>query len=152
MTQAIRYAATFAALFLLEACVRVGHIQQTEPVRTTKFTGSHKAVAQCIQQRLGGKVQDEGFGEKYIIYDSVKGMEAQGLTHYAITVARTGPDRGVVEWRIASPRGTGGPEMPGDRASDPGGLRTPTGTLAASAVGRIWGPAGECAASAKSRS
>ena len=60
-----------------------------EPVRTTKFTGSHKAVAQCIQQRTGGKVQDEGFGEKYVIYDSVKGLEAQGLTHYAITVART---------------------------------------------------------------
>lgn len=150
MTQAIRNAATVSALFLLASCVTVGRIQQTEPVRTTTFTGSHKAVAQCIQQRTGGKVQDEGFGEKYVIYDSVKGLEAQGLTHYAITVARTGPDRGVVEWRITRPPQLSGPEQPGDRASDPGGFRTPEGALADSVVRRFWGPAEECAASAKS--
>ena len=150
MRQATRSAATISALLLLASCVTVGRIQQTEPVRTTKFTGSHKAVAQCIQQRTGGKVQDEGFGEKYVIYDSVKGLEAQGLTHYAITVARTGPDRGIVEWRVTRPAQLSGPEMTQHRASDPGGFRAPEGTLADSVVARLWGPAEECAASAKS--
>lgn len=135
--RATRNAVTIAALFMLGACVSVGRIQQSEPVRTTKFTGSPKAVADCIQQRLGGKIQYEGYGDRAVIYDSVKNMREQGLTHYAITVAKTGPDQGVVEWRIQRPVDTSGPSA----------KETP---LTPSAVGRIWAPAEECAARAKS--
>jgi len=150
MRPMIRNAAMMAALVLLGACVSVGRIQQTEPVRTTKFTGSHKVVAQCIQQRIGGKVQDDSFGEKYVIYNSVKGQEAQGLTHYAITVARIGANQGIAEWRITRPGQASGPEMPGDRASDPGGFRAPSGTLADAAVRFYWGAVEDCVAGAKS--
>jgi len=99
------YSAIFSLLFLVGACVRLGHIQQTEPIRTTKFTGSHKTVAQCIQRRVNGQVQDDTFAERYVIYDSVKGSQDQGLSHYSITVARTGPNQGIAEWRIVNPQG-----------------------------------------------
>jgi hypothetical protein len=62
MTQAIRNATIITLVLLVGACVRVGNIQQTEPIRTMTFTGSHKAVAQCIQQRLSGQVQEESSG------------------------------------------------------------------------------------------
>jgi len=150
MRPMIRNTAMMAALVLLGACVSVGRIQQTEPVRTTKFTGSHKVVAQCIQQRIGGKVQDDSFGEKYVIYNSVKGQEAQGLTHYAITVARTGANQGIAEWRIVYPASISGPEMTQHRAADPGGLQAPPGTLTDAAVQRYWGPVEDCVAGAKS--
>jgi hypothetical protein len=150
MTQSIRNAAIVAVLFLLGACTSLGHIQQTEPVRTTKFTGSHKFVAQCIQQRVGGKVQDESFQDRYVIYDSVKGQENQGLTHFAFTVAKTGPEQGVVEWRVMSPRGGQDPYSVQLRSyANPGATLEPLGTLTDVAVKRYWVPAQECAASAK---
>ena len=148
MTQTIRNAAMVAALFLLGSCVSVGQIQQTEPVRTTNFKGDHKAMAQCIQQRVGGKVQGEAFGDRYVVYDSVKGQEGLGLTHYAFTIARTGPDEGIVQWRIKSPVSSG-PEGTAERAINPGGLAPARGTLTDSAVRRYWGPVEECAAIAK---
>jgi hypothetical protein len=107
MTQAMRSAPIIAGLFLLGACTTLARIQETEPVRTAKFTGSPKIVAQCIQLRLNGKVEAPGFGEKFVVYDSVKGERSQGLTHYSITIAETGPNQGVVEWRIVRP-GEGG--------------------------------------------
>lgn len=153
MTIFVRKMTVVLAAFVLASCTSVGRIQQTEPVRTTKFTGSHKAVAQCIQQRVGGKVQDEGFGEKYIVYDSVKGLESWGLTHYAFTIARAGPDQGVVEWRVVSPqRGTDPYSEQLRRSSSPGGAPLPQGTLADAAVRRFWDPAQDCATRAKSLS
>ncbi len=149
MTHTIRNAAIIAVLFLLGSCVGAGRIQQREPVRTTTFTGSHKFVAQCVQQRLGGRVQDENFGEKYVIYNSAKREADQGLTHYSITVARTGPDQGVAEWRIVAP-----PEAsPYDGAvrSIPGGGQT-RGGLTDASVQRYWAPVQDCAALAKSKS
>jgi hypothetical protein len=126
---------------LVGACVRLGHIQQTQPVRTMSFTGSHKTVAQCIQLRLGGKVHEESFGERYVIYNAVKGMQFEGLTHYAITVRNSGADQGSAEFRImATPShgtGTG---------------RTPPPKLSESAVQQYWSPVQDCAARAKGSS
>lgn len=90
----------------IAACVQLGDILQTKPVRTLKFTGSHQTVAQCVRSRLGGKLQDHG--DRLVIYDAVKGDQFEGLTHYAITVSRTTPEAGVAEWRIKRPeRGPG---------------------------------------------
>jgi hypothetical protein len=73
-------------------------------------------------------VQDEGFGEKYVIYDSVKGREHEGLTHYSITVAKTGPDQGLAEWRV---------------------MRTARAPLSMTALRDYWNPVEDCAARAK---
>ena len=85
------------------ACVRLAHIQETQPVRTARFSGSTALVARCIQQRLGGKVHQEAFGDTYVVYDSVKGKGHEGLTHYAITVRRIDAEAAVAEWRIMRP-------------------------------------------------
>jgi len=149
MTNTIRNVAIIAMLFLLASCVGAGRIQQTEPVRTMTFTGSHRFVAQCVQQRVGGRVQDEAFGEKYVVYSSAKREAEQGLTHWSITVARTGADQGIAEWRIVAP-----PEpssFDAAAATKPGGRQAPRG-LTDAAVQRYWGPVQDCAALAKSRS
>ncbi|HEV3010526.1 MAG TPA: hypothetical protein VGX52_15975 [Burkholderiales bacterium] len=125
--------------FLGAACVRLGHIQQTQPVRTTKFTGSHTAVAKCIHQRIGGRLQDESFGERYVIYDSVKGQTQEGLTHYAITVGRTGADQGFAEWRVMRPA----------RRADPASARQGIPPLTDAVVQQYWNPVRDCAAQAK---
>src|SRR5262245_18577694 len=96
-----------AALFL-GACVSVGQIQQTQPIRTLQFKGSNKAMAQCVQQRVGGKRQEES-GERSIVYDSAKGHEREGLTHYSITLLSNGPEKGTAEWRIIRPARQAGP-------------------------------------------
>jgi hypothetical protein len=142
MTQAVRNAAIIALVFLVGACVKVGHIQQTSPIRTMQFTGSHKSVAQCIHQRLGGRVQDDSFGEKYVIYNSVKGRQQEGLTHYAITVGKIGPDQGFAEWRIMRPSTSGGPASA--RPSIP--------PLTDAVVREYWNPVEDCAARAKASS
>lgn len=133
MSHGIRSAAIIFFAFLVEACVRVGHIQQTEPIRTLQFTGSHRDVAQCVHQRLGGRLRDEGFGEKYVIYDSVKGKAHEGLTHYSITVARTGPDQGLAEWRVVRPVSATSPTTP----------------LSMTTLREYWNPVEDCAARAK---
>jgi hypothetical protein len=136
MTRALR-ATTIAALALLAAsCVRLGHIQQTEPIRTLQFTGDHKAVAQCVQQRLGGKVQEESLAERYVIYDSAKTHETEGLTHYAVTVGKSGPDKGFAEWRIMRPARQAGPGAPGR-------------PLSRAMIEQYWGPVQQCAKQAK---
>lgn len=135
---AARGAVVLLGLFVV-ACTRVGHIQQTEPIRTLNFSGSHKAVAQCIQRRLGSKVHDDSFGERYVLYDSTKGRQAEGLTHYSITVAKVGPDAGLAEWRIVTPaRGPGPTQWP---------PRTPE--LSRALLDEFWKPVEECAAQAK---
>ena len=134
MSQGMRTGTIILLVFLIEACVRVGHIQQTEPIRTLQFTGSHKDVAQCVHRRLGGKVQDESFGERYVIYDSVKGEQREGLTHYSITVGKTGSDQGFAEWRVIRPVGSTG--------------NTPPLTIAT--LRNYWNPVEDCAARAKS--
>ena len=118
---------------LLGACVTVAQIQETKPIRTLQFTGSHKAVAQCIQQRLSGKVQDDSLMERYVVYDSVKGHERDGLTHYAITVGKIGPDKGYAEWRIMRPA----------RQAGPGTQARP---LSRAMIDQYWKPVQDCAA------
>ncbi|HEV3009330.1 MAG TPA: hypothetical protein VGX52_09880 [Burkholderiales bacterium] len=141
MTQATRNAVIILPAFLVGACVTLGHIQQTKPVRTMNFTGSHKAVAQCLQQRLGGKVHEESFGERYVIYNAVKGMQFEGLTHYAITLRTIGADQGSAEFRImATPT----------HGTTTG--RTPPPKLSESAVQQFWSPVQDCAARAKGSS
>lgn len=139
MTRVVRSGAIILLAFLGAACVRLGHIQQTQPVRTTKFTGSHTAVAKCVHQRLGGRLQDESFGERYVIYDAVKGQEREGLTHYAITVGRTGADQGFAEWRVMRPA----------RRVDPASVRQPIPSLTAAVVHQYWSPVQDCVALAR---
>jgi hypothetical protein len=134
MSQGMRTGAIILLVFLIEACVRVGHIQQTEPIRTLQFTGSHRDVAQCVHRRLGGKVQDESFGERYVIYDSVKRQAQEGLSHYSITVGKTGPDQGFAEWRVIRPVSSIG--------------KTPPLTIGT--LRDYWNPVEDCAAQAKS--
>lgn len=139
MTQALRNAAIVLLAFAAGACVQVGHIQQTKPVRTLKFTGSHKFVAQCVAQRLGGKVHDDSFGERYVIYNAVKGKQTEGLTHYAITVGRTSANEGFAEWRIMRPA----------RGPGPASARPEVPPLSSAAVEEYWTPVRDCAAQAK---
>lgn len=95
----VRGAGIVALFFLISACVTVGELQREAPIKTVNFKGSEKMVAQCIQQRLSAKVRIDGFN-RYIVYDAVKNMSGKGLTHYSMTVSKTGPDEGTVEWRI----------------------------------------------------
>jgi len=135
MTQAMRNAAIIASVFLVGACVRLGHIQETMPIRTTQFTGSHNSMAHCIHQRLGGRVQDDSdsFGEKYGVYNAVKTKAHEGLTHYAITVRKVGSDDGFAELRIMRPRTSAPP-------------------LTDAVARQYWTPVLDCAARAKGSS
>ena len=121
--------------FLAVACVNLEQIQQRHPVRSLIFNGSYQAAAGCVQQRLRGKVSDDSLGQRYVIYDSVKSMEMQGLTHYSVTIGRWSIEQGYAQWRIVEP----GPGSGSNR-------RIP---LADSAVRQIWAPVEECAANAK---
>ena len=114
-------------------------IQRTEPIRKTKFTGAHNAVARCIYDRVGGKRTGAEFavvGDRLVVYDSVKGLTLQGLSHYAITILRTGPNQGIVEWRII-------------RTQDSFNGIIEDRPLAEAVVQRFWIPAQECAEQAK---
>ena len=129
-------AVVFLAL-LIGACTRVGHIQQTPPVRSMTFNGSHAAVAQCVHRRLGGRIQEEGFGERYVIYDAVKAKQSDGLTHFAVTVGRRDADKGFAEWRVLRPTRAPGPNQP------------PVPRLSDAAFQDYWQPVQECAAQTK---
>lgn len=146
MAQAIRGIAFILLGFLAGACVRLGHIQQKEPVRTMNFTGSPKAVAQCIQQRLGGKVQEESFNNRFIIYDSAKGGQREyGITHYSVTISQISPKEGVAELRVTTP--------PADStyANVPPGKEAAAG-LPAITMEKFWTPVVRCAEQAKGAS
>lgn len=143
LTQAARGTVAIALGFLVGACVRVGHIQQTEPIRTLNFTGSHKAVAQCLQQRLGGQVLEESFLDRYVIYDSVKGEQhIYGITHYSVTVTRISANEGVVTWRAVRP-----PEAaPGGPRREPS-----SGDPLAAAAQKYWTAVERCVDQAKAK-
>ena len=145
--QALRATASIGMVFLLGACVRLGHIQREDPIRTLEFTGSHKAIAGCAQQRVGGKVQDQAFGSSYVVYDSVKGAQRNlGITHYSITFADSGNNRGVATLRFVSARGE---DMMAYRATPiGGGAQRPDGPVDA-AFQKYWTPVVNCAAQTK---
>jgi hypothetical protein len=144
LTQAARSTVAIALGFLVGACVKVGHIQQTEPIRTMNFTGSPKAVAQCLQQRLGGQVQEESFANRYVIYDAVKGEQrAYGISHYSVTVAQVSANEGVVTWRVVRVP-EGGPGSPGSGPS--------SGDPLAAAAQKYWTAVERCADQAKGKS
>ena len=133
----LRALAITVLVFVLGACVQVGQIQQTKPIRTLSFTGSPTAVAQCIRQRLGGRVQDQGFGQKYVIYDAVKGRQSEGLTHWAVTVGGSAADKGFAELRVMRPQ------------RGPGPATVAPAPLTAAVVQEYWDPVRECAARGK---
>ena len=140
-TRAIGSAAVFLLAVAIGACTRVGHIQRNEPVRMMKFAGSHEAAAQCIQQRLGGKLQTDS-AERLVVYDSVKGRQAEGITHYAVTVGKA-PEKGsFAELRVVRPAPAPGPGVP--PAS-----RVPS---ARDAINEYWTTVQDCAAQAKAAS
>lgn len=95
----MRVAAIVILGFLIQACVNVREIQQTQPVRTLRFTGGTVPVTNCLQQKLGGKVNREA-GDRFVVYDSVKGSSYSGMTHYAITVRRVDAEENAAEWRM----------------------------------------------------
>jgi len=134
---------TAVSLFLLAgvcAPADLLDIQQTEPIRTTKFTGAHNTVARCIYDRIGGRTTGAEFavvGDRLVVYDSVKGLTDTGLTHYAITILKTGPNQGSVEWRIIRSE---------KRSRDDVQNVIP---LSESMVQRFWIPAQECAERAR---
>jgi hypothetical protein len=144
MTHAVRNAGIVALLLLAGACVQVGHIQQTNPVRSMSFTGSAKNVAQCIQQRFQGKVMEESLANRYVIYNAVKGDQStDGITHYSITVTATGPNQGTVEWRVVVPRDD--TPMAG---KPPSSRQASTLGFPESTVQKYWPPVEACAAQA----
>jgi hypothetical protein len=123
--------AAISLFFLLGACADLVNIQETAPIRTAKFTGSHQAVAQCIHDRIGGKVTGAEFGEagdRLIVYDSVKFLSHLGMSHYSFTILKTGLNQGIVEWRI---------------------INQQLAPMADETVQRFWIPAQECAQPAK---
>lgn len=133
-----------AAILGCVSVVRLADIQATEPVRTMTFTGSHKTVAECIYVKLQGRAEgaDAPFGgtpvikDKLVIYDSVRSFSRQGLSHYAMTIMKTGPDSGALEWRVV---GT----LTGKEKTSAQPKPIP---LSDAAVNHFWIPAQECAA------
>jgi hypothetical protein len=124
--------------YLIGACTRVGHIQRTEPVRMMTFPASHTAVAQCVQQRLGAKLHNESF-DRLVIYNSMKGRQAEGLTHYSITIGKAGEKGGFAEWRVVTPA----------TSHAPGPAPLPKVELSDAVVQEIWKPVQDCAAQMK---
>ena len=115
---------------LASACV-VGleEIQRQPQVRGLVFKGSYQEVATCVQRRLGAKMGSDSVPERYVVYDSVKGMSAHGLTHYSITIGFLHAGWGYAQWRVVDPRPAGY-------------ARTP---LSDGAVQKIWNPVEVCA-------
>jgi hypothetical protein len=141
MIRTQRIATGIALVLLVGACVRVGNIQQTEPIRTLSFTGSARSMALCVQQRLGGQMQEESLANRYVIFDAVKGEQRNfGITHYSITVAQAGANQGVVTWRVVRPPEAG--------MSSPGGS-VATGDPLQAAAQKYWTTVEQCAAQVK---
>ena len=140
-TSAMRVAGILVLAYLIGACTRVGHIQRNEPVRVMTFAGSPQAVAQCVQLRLGGKLQTDS-ADRFVVYDSVKGRQAEGITHYAVTLGKA-PEKGsFAELRVVRPAPAPGPGVP------PGGRVPP----ARDVINEYWKTVQDCAAQAKAAS
>ena len=125
-----RVAAIVAGAWLIGACTTVNDIQQTRAVTSLQFTGSALGVAECVHRRLGGRMQTESSGERYVVFDSVKQQTAEGLSHYAITIGRSGSDSGFAELRVMAPASSG---------------RFGRNRLSQGAMQTYWTPVEECA-------
>ena len=131
MTTLVARAAAITLLgCLIGACTTVADIQQTAAVTSLQFNGSTLAVAECVHRRLGGRMQTEVPGERYVVYDSVKAQSSEGLSHYAVTVGRSGSDSGFAELRVMAPASSG---RFGRNRLSPVAMRT------------YWTPVEECA-------
>jgi len=112
--------------------------ERNEPVRMMTFAGSHQAVAQCLQQRLGGKLQIDS-ADRLVVYDSVKARQDEGITHYAVTVGKAREGSSFAELRVMRPAPARGPGVPS-------GSRVPS---ARDAINEYWNTVRDCAATAK---
>ena len=137
-TRAIRCAAILLLALWIGACTNVGHIQREDPVRTMTFAASHQSAAQCLQHRLGAKLQTES-ADRLVVYDAVKGRHSEGITHYAVTVGKAGEKGGFAELRVVRPAPARGPTLPP-------GSRVPS---ARDAINEYWKTVQECAAQAR---
>ena len=137
-TLAMRCAAMFLLALWIGACTSVGHIQREDPVRTMTFAGSHQAAAKCLQNRLGGKLQTES-AERLVVYDAVKGRQAEGITHYAVTLGVAGEKGAFAELRVRRPAPAPGPSLPP-------GSRVPSAQYA---INEYWTAVRECATQAR---
>jgi len=132
-TTALRVLGIIVLAYLIGACTRVGHIQRNEPVRMMKFAAAPQAVAQCVQLRLGGKMQTDA-ADRFVVYDSVKGRQAEGITHYAVTLGKA-PEKGsFAELRVVRPAPAAGPGVT---------TRVPS---ARDAIDEYWQTVRDCAA------
>ena len=136
-TRAIRCAAILLLALWIGACTNVGHIQREAPVRTMTFAASHQTAAQCLQERLGGKLQTES-ADRLVVYDSVKGRQSEGITHYAITVGKAGEKSGFAELRVVRSPPTPGPKLPASGVPS-----------ARNVIGEYWKTVQDCAARAR---
>ncbi len=41
-------------------------------------------------------------GDRLIIYDAVKDLAPQGISHYSMTVVKTDSNHGLIEWRVVN--------------------------------------------------
>ena len=148
-TSVMRVLGIVALAYLIGACTRVGHIQRVEPVQMLTFPGSHSAVAQCVQQRLNAKMSAEST-DRFVVYNSAKGMQAEGITHYSITIGKAGEKGGFAEWRVLDSNANTGNAM--QRSAGPTPAPDTKVRPSDAAVQRIWKPVQDCAAQVKSNS
>ena len=96
-----------------------------------KFVGDPALVARCAHERLGGKLQSDGFDD-LVVYDAVKSRQSEGITHYSVTFGKN-EKGGLAELRIVRPVRGSGPGMPQPpRAS-------------AALIAEYWNPVVQCA-------
>lgn len=135
-----------ALLSFASACaVQLQDIQTREPVRSMNFTASYRSVANCLQQRLGARMQQVAYSDAYVVYDSVKGTaHVDGISHYSITIAPTGEGKGIADVRIVFTPET--PEMARER-----NRRAHAGETMISPVEKYWASIQACVAQAQVR-
>jgi hypothetical protein len=135
----MRKTALAALPLLAGACAAgVDDIQQRDPVRTMNFTGPHRDVAYCVQGRLNGRLRHEAFRDTFVIYDSVKRTQHyDGVSHYSVTVAPAGPDRGTADVRVVFIPDT--PELARERRR-----RAHAGDIRISPVEKYWTTIQDC--------
>jgi hypothetical protein len=104
------------------------------------FTGSYGDIADCVHRRVGGRMQYESLHSAYVIFDSVKATQHKdGISHYSITIARTGLDQGTASVRIVFIPDT--PQLAQERRR-----RVNAGEVLISPVEKYWTPIVDCVA------
>lgn len=103
------------------ACIRLAHLEKTPPTRTVEFSGNHAEVAQCVFERVGGKVHKDPLNKRIAVFDSVNFLQPQGVTHYALIFIERPNGGGLAEFR-----------------------KRPEGPIDNSMITRFWTPVEQC--------